>query len=68
MVVTLGRPPGRQHGAGFDRPAVDMDDTGAALAGIAADMGAGQVQIFAQQMNQEGSVFNICRDSFTIHF
>src|SRR5450830_835773 len=27
-----------QHGAGFDRAAVDMDDTGAALTGVAADM------------------------------
>ena len=69
MVVTLraGGLAG-QHGAGFDRPAVDMNDAGAALAGVAADMGAGQVQIFPKEMNEEGSVFNICRDSVTIHF
>ena len=55
-----------QHGAGFDRPAVDMDDAGAALAGVAADMGAGQVQIFAQEMDEEGPVLNICRNGITI--
>jgi hypothetical protein len=36
-----------------------MDGAGAALAGIAADVAAGQVQIFAQQMDEEGSVLNI---------
>lgn len=32
----------RQHGAGFHRLAIYMHDTGTALAGIAADVGAGQ--------------------------
>jgi hypothetical protein len=36
-----------------------MDDAGAALAGIAADMGAGQVQVFAKQMDEEGSVLDV---------
>jgi hypothetical protein len=40
-----------QHGAGFDRPALDMDGEGAALAGVAADMRPGQIEIFAQQMD-----------------
>ena len=31
----------REHGAGFHRLAVDMHDAGAALRGVAADMGAG---------------------------
>ena len=59
MVVTL-EPCGLsgQHGAGFHRPAVDMDDAGAALAGVAADMGAGQVQIFAQEMDQQRPVLD----------
>src|SRR4051794_25513854 len=48
-----------QHGAGFDRPAVDMDDTGAALAGVAADMGAGQVEVFAEQVDEEGPVLDV---------
>ena len=32
----------RQHGAGFHRLAVHMDNTGSALAGVAAHMGAGE--------------------------
>src|SRR6202022_1879615 len=36
-----------QHRAGFDRPAIDMHDTGAALAGIAADRGAVQFKVSA---------------------
>ena len=57
----------RQHGAGFDRLAVDMDDAGAALAGVAADMGAGQVEIFAQEMDQERPVFDVDRDGLAVH-
>ena len=50
MVVTLAAVGlARQHGAGFHRPAVDMDDAGAALAGVAADMGPGQIQVFTQE-------------------
>ena len=30
-----------------------MDDAGAALRGVAADMGAGQAQIFAQELHQQ---------------
>jgi len=57
-----------QHGAGLYRPAIDMDDAGAALAGVAADMGAGQVQIFAQEMDEKGPVFDFSRDGlpFTV--
>ena len=40
-------------GAGFDRDAVDVDDAGAALAGVAADMGAGQSEFFAQQFDEQ---------------
>ena len=35
-----------------------MDDTGAALAGIAPDMGAGQVEMIAQQMDKESPVLD----------
>ena len=56
-----------QHGAGLDRPAVDMDDAGAALAGIAADMGTGQVQMFAQQMDKKGPVLDLGRDRLAVH-
>src|SRR4029078_11574089 len=47
--------------AGFYRPAVDVDDAGAALAGVAADMRAGQVQVVAQEMDEEGSVLDLGR-------
>ena len=68
MVVTLAAVGlSGQHGAGFDRPAVDMHDAGAALAGVAADMGAGQVQMIAQQMDQKGAVLDIGRDRLAVH-
>src|SRR2546421_123199 len=56
-----------QYGAGFYRPAVDMDDAGAALAGVAADMGAGQVQMVAQEMDEKGPVFDLSRDGLAVH-
>lgn len=55
-----------QHGAGFHRAAVDLNHAGAALAGIAADMRAGEVQVFAQEMDQKGSVLNIYRYSLNL--
>ena len=68
MVVTLDAVGlSDQHGAGFDRPAVDMDDAGAALAGIAADMGAGQVQMIAQQMDEKGPVLDLGRDRLAVY-
>ena len=51
----------RQHGAGLHRDAVDMHDAGAALAGVAADMGAGQPQLLAQQFDQQGAAFDLHR-------
>src|SRR4051794_10140491 len=48
-----------QHSAGLDRLAIDMHDAGTALAGVAADMGPGQVQIFTQQVNKKSSVLDI---------
>jgi hypothetical protein len=43
-----------------------MDDAGTALAGVAADMRAGQVQLFTQKMDEKGSVLNIYRHSLTV--
>src|SRR5262249_23921452 len=57
----------RKHGAGFDRPAIDMHDTGAALAGIAADIGAGQVQMIAQELDKKRAVLDIDRDRLAVH-
>jgi hypothetical protein len=43
-----------------------MNDTGAALAGVAADMGTGQIEMLAQEMNEQGPVLDIGRDSVTV--
>ncbi len=43
-----------QHVARLDRPAVDVDGAGAALRGVAADMGAGQVEMLADRVHEEG--------------
>jgi hypothetical protein len=43
-----------------------MDDAGAALTGIAADVSAGQVEVFAQEVDKEDSVLNIYRHSPTV--
>ena len=56
-----------QHGAGLHRLAVDMDDAGAALRGVAADMGAGKAEIFAQEMNQKRSVLGSAADPPPVH-
>jgi hypothetical protein len=45
----------REDRAGFDGLAVDVDDAGAALAGVAADMRAGEAQLLAQQLDQQGA-------------
>jgi hypothetical protein len=41
--------------AGIDAPAVDDDRAGAALAVVAALLGAGQVQVLAQRVEQRGA-------------
>src|SRR5258707_12529380 len=44
-----------------------MNDTGAALAGVAADMGARQVQMIAQEIDKEGPVLDLSRDRLAVH-
>ena len=51
----------REHGAGLHRHAVDMDDAGAALRGVAADMGAGEAQVLAQELHQQRARIDIAR-------
>ena len=41
----------REEGASLDGLTVDMDDAGAALAGVAADMRSGQPKLLAQQLH-----------------
>ena len=52
MVSTSGPRPRRQHQAGADQPAVEHDAAGAAVAGGAAFLGAGQRQLVAQHVEQ----------------
>ena len=57
----------RERRAGLDRLAVDMDDAGAALRGVAADMRAGQAQVFAQELNQQRARINIGGNGLAVH-
>ena len=57
----------REHGAAFDRDAVQMYDTGAALAGVATDMGAGQVQGLAQELRQQGARLGLAGFEFSVY-
>src|SRR5882757_9766593 len=56
-----------QHGAGFHCAAIDMHDAGAALAGIATDMGAGQAQMIAQEMDKERPVLDVGRYRLAVY-
>ena len=55
-----------QHSAGFYGFAVHMDDTGATLAGVAADMSACQRHCFADEADEERIVGHIGTDSFPV--
>jgi hypothetical protein len=44
-----------------------MHDTGAALAGVAADMRAGQIQMLTQKMDKDGPVLDVGRDRLAVH-
>src|SRR5690606_6126589 len=59
--------PRRQHGADLDRLAVDVDRAGAALAGVAADVGAGQIEVLAQELDEEGARLDLARHCLTVH-
>ena len=52
----------RQHVAGLHRDAVDVHDAGAALRGVAADVGAGQPQALAQELHEERPPLHLARD------
>ena len=57
----------REHGAGLHRHAVDMHDAGAALAGVAADMGAGEPELLAQQLDQQRAALDLDRVLLAVH-
>ncbi len=43
-----------QHGAGFCGLPIDQDVTGSAAARITANVGAGQLQVLAQEVDEQG--------------
>src|SRR5262245_24509720 len=53
--------------AGLHRLAVDMDHAGAALRGVAAHMRAGQPQVLAQELHQQGARVDVTGDGFAVH-
>src|SRR6266550_5668086 len=48
-----------EHCAGLDGPSVEMDRAGAALAGVATDVGAGQLEVLADQLDEEPSGLDV---------
>jgi hypothetical protein len=50
-----------KDGATLDRLAVEIDDAGAALAGVAADVGAGQPEVLPQEMDEQQSRLDLRR-------
>ena len=44
-----------------------MDRTAAALAGVAADMGAGQPQVLAQELDEQRAPLDLAADRFAVH-
>jgi hypothetical protein len=56
-----------EHRAGLHRLAVDMDDAGAALRRIAADMRAGETQALTQVLDQQCTGISVGGDGFAVH-
>jgi hypothetical protein len=44
-----------------------MNDASSALGRVAADMSAGQPEIFAQELHQQGACFDVTSDGFAVH-
>src|SRR5918996_3555417 len=57
----------REHGAALHRFAIDVDHAGAALAGVAADVGAGQIELLAYKLDQEGTRLDLPRHRLAVH-
>ena len=56
-----------EKGAALDRLPVDVHDAGSALAGVAADVGAGKPQPLAEEIDEQGSPFDLAADGVPIH-
>ena len=53
---------GGQRGARLHRLAVDQDDAGAAVAGVAAPVGAGEAERLAQEVHEQQPGFDVAGD------
>ena len=56
-----------EHRAGLHRLAVDVNDAGAALRGVAPHMGTREPQILAQELHQQGAGIDVPGDGFAVH-
>src|SRR5579862_7842647 len=56
-----------EHGAALCRIAVDVDDASTTLAGIAADMSAGQTEMLAQELHQQGPWLDLAGFRLAVH-
>ena len=57
----------REDRAGLHRLPVQVDHAGAALAGVAADMGAGEAQVLAQELHEQRARVDVGGDGLTVH-
>ena len=57
----------RQHRATLDRATVDVNDACPTLAGIATDVRTGELQVFAQYVNEQGTTLNVSRDGLAVY-
>jgi hypothetical protein len=57
----------RQSRTGLGRDAVDVNDAGAALRSVAADMRAGEPQVLAQELHQQRALFDVAVDRLSVH-
>jgi hypothetical protein len=57
----------RQHRARFHADTVEMHRAAAALAGVAAHMGAGEAQMLAQELNQQGASLHLAGNALAVH-
>ncbi len=56
-----------QHGATLDGATVNVDDTGTAVAGVAADVGSRELELFAQQLDEECARLDLDGDLPLVH-
>jgi hypothetical protein len=56
-----------EHGARLDGLSVQVDRASAAIAGLAANVGSSESQMFPDQVDQESAGLDIGRDSSPVH-